>query len=116
MKQERSELERRIIYAESLGKYWGDLYEVWLQLDNGQKNFLASLMNDLDDGKSSEAKLERLARGTKEYREYCKNVAIAKGLEIRAKVKYENARDYFEAGRSQESTEREKMKHLSQIP
>lgn len=114
--QERSELEKRIIFAEEAGQKWASIHEVWLQLDEDKKNYLANLMNDMDDGQKSEAKLERLARGSKQFREYVKNLSIAKGEELRARVRYDNARDYFEAGRSQESTEREKMKHLSQIP
>lgn len=115
-KSEPTELEKRIIAAEKLGQKWVDLHQTWLQLDEDKKNYLSSLMNDLDDGGTSEAKLERRARGSKEFREYIKNMCIARGEELRAKVKYENAGDYFEAGRSHESTEREKMKHLSSIP
>jgi len=115
-KPERSELEKRIIFAEELGGKWAAIHQIWLQLDEDKKNYLSALMNDLDDGDTSEAKLERKARGSKEFRDYVKNMCIAKGEELRAKVKYENARDYFEAGRSQESTEREKMKTLKFIP
>jgi len=115
-KPERSELEKRIIFAEELGGKWAAIHQIWLQLDEDKKNYLSALMNDLDDGEKSEAKLERLARGTKDFREYIKNMCIAKGEELRAKVRYDNARDYFEAGRSQESTEREKMKTLKFIP
>jgi len=115
-KPERTELEQRIIYAESLGEKWAGIYETWLQLDEDKKNYLSSLMNDLDDGDKSEAKLERIARGTKAFRDYVRLMCIAKGEELRAKVKYENARDLFEAARSKESTEREKMKTLRFIP
>lgn len=113
-----SELEKRIIRAEQFGQKWAELHEVCLQLDEDKKNYLAALMNDLDAGenKHSEAKLERLARGSREYREYIKRMCIAKGEELRAKVKYENARDFFEAGRSLEATEREKMRTLKEIP
>lgn len=113
---ERTELEKRIIFAEELGEKWAGIHEIWLQLDEDKKNYLASLMNDLDDGDKSEAKLERQARGSREFRQYVKNLSIAKGEELRAKVKYENARDLFEAARSKESTEREKMKTLKFIP
>ena len=115
-KPERSELEKRIIFAEEQGQKWAEIHQIWLQLDEDKKNYLSALMNDLDDGEKSEAKLERLARGSKAFRDYVKNMCIAKGEELRSKVKYENARDYFEAGRSQESTEREKMKTLKFIP
>lgn len=115
-KPERSELEKRIIFAEEAGQKHASIYEIWLQLDEDKKNYLAALMNDIDDGDTSESKLERKARGSKEFREYVKNMCIAKGEELRAKVRYDNARDYFEAGRSAESTAREQMKTLKYIP
>ena len=109
-------LEKRIIACEKLGEHWTELHATWLQLDDAKKNVLAGLMNDLDDGNMSESKLERLARGSKEYQDYCHNLALAKGAELRAKVKYECAKDFFEAGRSAESTERAKIVHLNHIP
>jgi acyl-CoA reductase-like NAD-dependent aldehyde dehydrogenase len=109
-------LEKRVVAAEKYGREWADLHATWLQLDEDKKSFLAAIMNDLDDGSMSEAKLERLARGSKHFREYIANMALAKGTELRAKVRYDNARDLFEAGRSAESTEREKIKHLNHIP
>jgi hypothetical protein len=111
-----SKLEQRIIAAEREGEKWADIHAKWLQLDEDKKSFLAALMNDLDDGSKSEAKLERLARGSKAFRDYITNLALAKGQEIRAKVSYENARDLFEAARSAESTERAKIQHLNHIP
>jgi hypothetical protein len=115
-KQERTELEQRIIYAEQLGEKWAGIHETWLQLDEDKKNYLSSLMNDLDDGDKSESKLERLARGSKQFRDYVRLLCIAKGEELRAKVKYENARDLFEAARSKEATAREQLKSLKFIP
>lgn len=109
-------LEQRIVKAEKHGETWAELHAKWLQLDEDKKSFLSSLINDLDDGDMSEAKLERLARGSKAYRDYVAGLAIAKGEELRAKVRYDNARDLFEAARSAESTEREKLKHFSHIP
>jgi len=118
-KPERSELEKRIVLAEEYGQKYASLHEIALQLSEDKSNYLAALMNDLESNHGntmSEKKLERLARGSKQYREYIKNMCIAKGEELRAKVRYENARDFFEAGRSQESTEREKMRTLKFIP
>ena len=109
-------LEQRIVKAERHGEAWAELHAKWLQLDEDKKSFLAALINDLDDGSMSEAKLERLARGSKAYRDYIAGLAIAKGEELRAKVRYENARDLFEAARSAESTERQKMQTLRYIP
>jgi hypothetical protein len=113
---ERSPLEQRIVRAEEYGNEWATKYETWMQLDESKKNYLASLMNDLDNGEMSETKLERLARGSKDYKDFINNLCIAKGEELRAKVRYENARDYFEAGRSREATERAKLQTFSHIP
>jgi len=109
-------LEKRIVRAAELGEKWAALHAIYLQLDEDKKNYLAALINDLDDGQMSESKLERLARGSKEFREYIKNMCIAKGEELRAKVLYENARDFFEAGRSFEATERAKLTTFPHIP
>ena len=114
--QNLSLLERRVIKAEKWGEEYARIHAKWLQLDEDKKSFLAALMNGLDDGAMSESKLERLARATKEYRDYVATLALAKGEEIRAKVRYENSRDLFEAARSQEATERAKITHLNHIP
>ena len=116
-----SELELRIIKAEALGQAWAHLHLKWLQLDEDKKNYLASLINDLEDAEPkptsiSEAKLERKARATPQFREYIKGMCIAKGEELRAKVRYEAAVNYWEAARSMESTERTKMQVLRDLP
>jgi len=116
---ERTKLEKRIIAAAKAGEEWANRYETWLQLDSDEKSFLAALMQDIKktkEGKVSVAELEMEARASTQFREYLKGLSIAKGEELRAKVKYENARDWFEAARSQESTEREKMKTFKHIP
>ena len=102
-------LEQRIVKAEKHGEAWAELHAKWLQLDEDKKSFLSALMNDLDDGGMSEAKLERLARGSKAYRDYVAGLAIAKGEELRAKVRYENANALFSAAQSDQSLERVKI-------
>ena len=81
----------------------------WLMLDRDEKPYLAALMNDLK-GDMSEAARERLAKGSKEFRQYVVGLALAKGQELRAKVRYENAVAWYECGRTLESTERAKMR------
>jgi len=115
----RTELEKRIILAESLGQKWAELHAIWLQLDEDKKGYLSALMNDIEAAHGntiSESKLERMARGSKQYRDYIRNMCIARGEELRAKIKYTNALNFFEAGRSAESTAREQMKTLKFIP
>ena len=104
-----SELEKRVRMAEGYGQTWATLHEKWLQLEKDEKPYLASLMNDLK-GDMSEAARERLAKGSKEFRDYVSRLCIAKGEELRAKVKYENAVAWYEAGRSLEATERAKTR------
>jgi len=113
----RSELEKRIIFAEEQGQKWAELHAIALQLQEDKTNYLSALMNDLEaQEEMSEKKLERIARGSKQFREYIKNMCIAKGEELRAKVRYENAVNYYEAGRTAETTNRVKMQVLRDIP
>ena len=111
-----TELEKRIVRAEKLGQEWAGLDELFFQLDETKKSVLADLMNSLDDGEMSEAKLERLARGRKEWKEHIQNLAVAKHKMLSAKVKYESAVAYYEAARTTESTERVRMQVLRDIP
>ena len=113
---ERSELEKRIIRAENLGQDWVNKHEVWLQLDEAKKSVLSDIVKDLDDGEQSEVKLERLARASKQYREYINNLSLAKGAELRARVKYDCAMQWVDAGRTAEATARAKMQYLKEIP
>lgn len=115
MENELSELEKRVQSAESLGLAWAEMHEKWLMLDRDEKPYLAALMNDLK-GDISEAARERLAKGSKEFREYVVGLALAKGEELRAKVKYENAIAWMEACRTAEATNRMKMSVLREIP
>ena len=110
---ERTELERRILRAEELGQKWAAADEIFYQLDETKKTVLADLMRDLDtDGKASEARLERLARSSQQWRDHIGRLAIAKGEMLRAKVRYESAVAYYEAARTTESTKRVEMQLL----
>ena len=112
----RSELEKRIIRAEALGQKWAEAAEAFYQLDETKKSVLADLMKDLDDGELSESKLERMARGQKEWKEHIQHLAVAKGEMLRAQVKYEAAVSWYEAARTTESTNRVKMQVLRDVP
>jgi DNA topoisomerase IA len=103
-------LERRIIKAEKMGEEWV------AKLEESKKNVLADLENTLDDGDTSEAKLERLARGRPEWKEFIRNLVVAEAEMLKAKVRYESAVAFFEAGRTAESTERAKMRALNYVP
>lgn len=111
-----SELEKRIIKAEELGQKWASADATYYQLDETKKSVLADLMKDLDDGDTSETKLERLARASKQWKDHIGNLSIAKGEMLRAKVRYEAATAWWEACRTAESTNRVKMAVLRDVP
>lgn len=111
-----SELEKRIIRAEKLGEEYAERDALYYQLDETKKSVLADLMKDLDNGDTSEAKLERMARATKEWRDHINNLALAKGQMLRARVRYEAAVAWYEAARTAESTNRVKMQVLRDLP
>lgn len=80
------------------------------QLADDEKNYLASLMNSLASGeKQSEAQLERLARGSKEFREYVRGRCIAQAEAGRLRVRYQSLQSLFEAKRSVYALERAKI-------
>ncbi len=78
------------------------------QLEEGAKPYLASLINDLSKTWEgvSEAKLDRLARGSKEYRDYIDRMCIAKSEYLKAKVRFDALSMLFEARRTEASTQR----------
>src|SRR6185503_13181360 len=113
---ELSEIEKRIVRAEGLGQEWANADAQFYQLDETKKSVLADLMKDLDDGDTSETKLERLARSSKVWKEHIHNLSIAKGAMLRAKVKYEASVAWAEAARTAEASARARMQFLKEIP
>ena len=63
-----------------------------------------------DDGKLSEAKLQRLADLDNEYMEYLESLSEAKKETERLKVRYESYKNLFEAKRSLLSYQKAEMK------
>ena len=80
------------------------------QLEEDAKSFLAAIMNEMDTGNLSEAKLDRLARGSKPYREFVANMCSARAEMLRQKVRYDALDKLFEAVRSKLAHERETIK------
>ena len=101
-----TELEKRIIAAQKAGQTWAAAEEKFFLLDETRKSYLSSLENDLDNGALSEAKLERLARGSKQWQDHIAALSLARGEQLRAKVRYEASVAYYEAARTAESTRR----------
>lgn len=116
MTGEISELERLADELQAKGLQWIEAKLKSDQLDADEKSFLAAIMNELEksfDGvrqlKVSEAKLERLARGSTEFRNYIVGRVTAQAETGRKKVLYEAAQNYWEAKRSEMAFEREKL-------
>lgn len=126
----KSELENLVVKIQEAGQEWIDAKLKADQLEEDQKSFLASLMNEIDksykpgtlvpvDGKGgirtiqpekpTESKLDRQARGSREYREYITSMCLARAEMLRKKVRYDALQSLFEAQRSTLALEREKI-------
>ncbi len=79
------------------------------QMDEDCKPFLASLQNALAGEDLSEAKIKRLAEGSKEYRDFIVGMVTARAEALRRRVKYDALQMAFEAERSKFALEREKI-------
>jgi hypothetical protein len=101
-----SEFDGLIKNIHDAGQAWVDAEFRARQLEEDQKPYLASLINALDDGDTSEAKLERKARGSKEYRNYITGMVTARAEALRLKVKYEAWQSTFEARRTESANQR----------
>ena len=104
-----NELEAVVVRMETAGRAWVKAKLKADQLDDDTKSYLAAIMNELDDKQTSEAKLDRLARGSKEFREFIRSAAIARADMLEKKVRYDGEQNLFEAKRSEYAMEREKI-------
>lgn len=86
-------------------------------LKDTAKDVLAKIMSDLEleRGETSEVKLERLARSTKNWRDYQygKHEAIQKAL--RAKVRANNAERHFRTVQSMVSYRKEELSRVQGV-
>lgn len=113
---EVTNLERFVTEYEKAGLEWVSAKLKADLLDEDAKPFLDSLKNALDDGNTSEAKLTRLAQGSKQYRDFIKGMVLARADMLRKKVRYEGLEKLFEAKRSNLSFEKEKFRFLPHTP
>ena len=97
------ELTKLTEQTKEAGKVWVLSKEKSDTLDEGAKPFLASIKNELDDGKMSEAKLDRLAMGSSEYRSYVTGMCAARAVTNLAKLKMAYYDKLWESKRSQMS-------------
>lgn len=104
-------LEKIVIEIQEAGQAWVEAKLKSDQLEADEKSYLAAMMNDLEKtfDKVSESKLDRLVRGSPEFRGYVSGRVFAQAETGRKKVRYEAALNFWEAKRSQLAFEREKL-------
>lgn len=98
--------------CEKKGIEWAKSLALTNYLDDAKKSFLSTIMTKIDmasDGKLSENRLERLAVGEQEYRDYLKNMSNAKSESCRLRVEYDKLIRECEFKRSEMSLEKAKM-------
>ena len=105
----QGELEKMVVKLQRAGQDWVKAKLAAEQLEQDAKPYLASLQNELDNGDTSEAKLERQAKGSKQYRDYIREMCLARAESLKAKVRYEGFQALFEAKRSEYALERVKL-------
>lgn len=110
---EVDKLEHWVVEYQQAGQDWVKAKLVADQLNEGQKNYLAALINKLEaesDEKISESKLERLARGSAEYVNYTSSMCKATSDMLSKRVRFDAFDKWFEAKRSGLSFEKEIIK------
>lgn len=107
-----SKLEELALEIEKKGKLWIELKQVAERYDELKKVVLAEVQNGIEltnTGKElSEAKLKRLAEGSKIYRQHIESMCNAKRTANEAFTEYEAFKNLFDAERSNQAFERVK--------
>ena len=109
----KDELEAVVTEWKAAGDAWIEAKLKADTLEEDAKSFLASIINELEEKepeKISEAKLERLARGSKEYRQYIFGMCVARADALKKKVRFDALEKLFDAKRSKRAFERETVK------
>jgi|TARA_R110001583_G_scaffold33397_2_gene112672 hypothetical protein len=97
------ELTKLAEKGKEAGKEWVVAKEIADKLEEGAAPFLASIKNELDRGGMSEAKLDRLAKGSAEYSQHITGMCSARAAANLAKVKMSYYDKLWESKRSQMS-------------
>lgn len=108
-----NELEATVIEWKSAGDAWIAAKLRADQLEEDAKSFLAALINELEKQEKEkivEARLDRRARGSKEYRDFIQSMCLARADALTKKVRFDALEKLFEARRSQRAFERETVK------
>jgi hypothetical protein len=108
-------LEATVIEFQRAGDAWIEAKLKCDLLEEDQKAFLASLINELeqslsDDTRFSETMLDRKCRGSKQYRQYITGMCMARADMLKKKVRFDALGMLFEARRSEKAFEREAVK------
>jgi hypothetical protein len=104
------DLEKMVKQLERAGQDWVKAKLAAEQLEEDAKPYLASLENELESkGESGESKLERLAKGSPQFRKYIQQMCFARAESLKQKVRYEGFQALFEARRSEYALERVKL-------
>ena len=85
-------LEQWVVEYQAAGQAWVAAKLAADQLDEGQNNLLAALMNNLERASSeklSEEKLKRLARGTEDFVTYTRRMCEARAEMLSKRVRYD---------------------------
>jgi hypothetical protein len=109
----KDELEAVVTEWKAAGDAWIEAKLKADTLEEDAKSFLASIINELEEKESekiSEAKLERLARGSKEYRQYIFGMCVARADALKKKVRFDALEKLFDARRSEKAFQRETVK------
>ena len=110
-------LESLSYLIEEKGKEWNKAKQTAERLDELRKILLAEIQNReellaIADGSQkapSETKLERLARGSAEFRSHAESVVVAKKAANDIFMEYEALKNLFDAKRSEMALERAKV-------
>jgi len=108
-------LEDQAEEASQLGQEWVERYQAYRRLMEGQKTFISDIKNRIASEVESkgravtEQKLERLALANPEYVKFTETLCQAEAASLKAKIKFETAKNKFEAKRSWVSLEKARM-------
>jgi len=102
-------LEKTVVEYQQAGTAWIEAKLKSDQAEEGQKSFLAAIVDELDDNNTAEGKLERMAKATPRYRKYVAAMCAARAETLRRRVRFDSLGMLFEARRSELSYQKEQV-------
>lgn len=107
---EKMNLEEIVHLANKVGMEFAKAKKQAEYLDLLKPTKRAKAMLKFDDGKTSEAKIKRLAETDEEYVDFLAQLSEAKSESEKLKIRYDSYRNLFEARRSMLSYQKAEMK------